>query len=183
MNVTINGGHYPGIDPGAVGATGLQEAVVVREIMQLVAGYLRPVGYTVLEVQENGLYQIAAAAKKFGAQIFVSIHCNAAANSTAKGTETYCYSFGGQSEKLAQCVQKQVVDSLGTVDRGVKTANFYVLRATECPAALVELAFISNPDDEKLLADAGMRDEFARAVARGVTDYVASLNQGAILHE
>lgn len=175
MNVTINGGHYPGIDPGAVGETGLQEAVVVREIMQLVAGYLRLVGYSVLEVQKNGLYQIAAAAKGFKTQVFVSIHCNAAADSTAKGTETYCYSLGSESEKLAQCIQQQIVDSLGTVNRGVKTANFYVLRATECPAALVELAFISNPDDEQLLADAGVRDEFARAVARGVTDYVAGL--------
>jgi N-acetylmuramoyl-L-alanine amidase len=45
MKITINGGHYPGLGSGAVGAKGLQEAVVVRDIMQKVAGYLRAVGY------------------------------------------------------------------------------------------------------------------------------------------
>lgn len=108
----------------------------------------------------------------FGANLFVSIHCNAAANRAARGTETYCFSLGGKGERLARCIQRQIVNSLGTVDRGVKTANFYVLKLTDCPAVLVELAFISNPEDEGLLADADKRDEFARAIARGITDYL-----------
>lgn len=174
MKVTINGGHYPGLDSGAVGITaGLQEATVTRELMQSVAGYLRAVGYTVLEVQENSLSQITGTSNHFGAQLFISIHCNAAASREAKGTETYCYQWGGSGASLARCIQNQIINSLGTVDRGVKTANFHVLRETDCPAALVETAFISNPDDERLLADAAKRDEFARAIARGITDYVA----------
>ncbi|SDF62391.1 N-acetylmuramoyl-L-alanine amidase family protein [Sporomusa acidovorans] len=172
MRETINGGHCPGLDSGAVGATGLQEAVAARDVMQRVSSYLRVIGHEVLEVQENELYQITDASNQFGADLFVSIHCNAASSSAAQGTETYCYSLGGQGEKLARCIQNQIVNSLGTVDRGVKTANFYVLRNTDCPAVLVEMAFISNPDDEKLLADAGKRDEFARAIARGITDYL-----------
>ena len=175
MKITINGGHCPGLDSGAVGATGLQEAVVARDVMQRVAGYLRAVGSEVLEVQENELYQITDASNRFGADLFVSIHCNAATSREAKGTETYCYSRGGKGERLARCIQSQIVNSLGTVDRGVKTANFYVLKNTDCPAVLVELAFISNPDDEALLADVGKRDEFARAIARGVTDYAVGV--------
>lgn len=174
MKVTINGGHYPGLDSGAVGiTTGLQEAVVTRELMQSVAGYLRAVGYTVLEVQENNLSQITSASNAFGAELFVSIHCNAAASTEAKGTETYCYQWGSSGTRLARCIQKQIIDNLGTVDRGIKTANFHVLRETECPAVLVETAFLSNPEDEQLLADTAKRDEFARAIARGITDYVA----------
>ena len=172
MKITINGGHCPGLDSGAVGKTGLQEAAVVKDVMQCVAGYLRAVGYAVLEVQENELYQITTTSNQFGADLFVSIHCNAADSREAKGTETYCYSRGGKGERLARYIQSQIVNSLGTVDRGVKTANFYVLKNTNCPAVLVEIAFISNPDDEALLANAGKRDEFARGVARGVTDYL-----------
>lgn len=172
MKITINGGHCPGLDSGAVGVTGLQEAIVARELMQSIAGYLRAVGYTVLEIQENSLSQITDISNHFGSRLFVSIHCNAATSREAKGTETYCYQWRNSGARLAQCIQNQIINSLGTVDRGVKTANFHVLRETDCPAALVETAFISNPDDEVLLADENKRDEFARAIARGITNYL-----------
>jgi N-acetylmuramoyl-L-alanine amidase len=175
MKIVINGGHYPGLDSGAVGASGLQEAVVARDIMHRTANYLRAVGYEVLEVQENELYQITDASNNFGADLFASIHCNAAANTGAKGTETYCYKFGGKSERLANCIQNQIIRSMGTGDRGIKEGNFAVVRDTDCPAVLIETAFISNLDDEALLADESKRDQFAAAIARGVTDYVGGL--------
>jgi len=175
MKITINGGHYPGRDSGAVGHTGLQEASVTCDMMARVASYLRIVECTVLEVQENVLSQITDASNAFGADVFVSIHCNAATNTDARGTETYCYTMGDNSEQLATCIQQQVVSSLGMVDRGVKTGNFYVLRLTDCPAVLVETAFISNQDDELLLADENIRDQFAAAIARGITDYLSML--------
>jgi N-acetylmuramoyl-L-alanine amidase len=173
MKITINGGHYPGHDSGAVGQTGLQEADVTCDMMEKVASYLRAVSCEVLEVQENVLSEITNASNQFGADLFVSIHCNAATNRDAKGTETFCYTTGGESEKLATCIQQQVVNSMETVDRGVKTGNFYVLRLTDCPAVLVETAFISNKDDEMLLADEKIRDHFAAAIARGITDYIS----------
>lgn len=173
MKITVNGGHYPGRDSGAVGYTGLQEADVTCDMMGRVASYLRAVSCEVLEVQENVLSQITNASNEFGADLFVSIHCNAATNAEAQGTETFCYTMGGDSEKLATCIQQQIVSSLGTVDRGVKTGNFYVLRLTDCPAVLVETAFISNQEDEGLLADEDMRDQFAAAIARGITDYLS----------
>jgi len=175
VKITVNGGHYPGRDSGAIGHTGLQEATVTCDMMARVACYLRAVSCTVLEVQENVLSQITDASNGYGADLFVSIHCNGATNADAKGTETFCALIGGDSEKLATCIQKQIVSSLGTVDRGVKTGNFYVLRLTDCPAVLVETAFISNEDDEILLADENSRDQFAAAIARGITDYLSML--------
>ena len=166
MKICINAGHYPGLDSGAVGNI-LQEANVTQEIMQKVACYLRAVGYEVLEIQKNELYEITEESNAYAADLFVSIHCNAAGNISAQGTETFCYSTGG--EKLANCIQNQIVSSLGTVDRGVKTANLYVIKYTECPAVLVETAFISNSEDEQLLAN--NTDDFAKAIARGITDY------------
>jgi len=171
MKVTINGGHYPGRDSGGVGSTGLQEASVTSDIMGKVAGYLRAVDYDVLEVQENVLNKITNASNEFNADLFVAIHCNSASEGDEKGTETFCYTTGGASEQLADCIQRQIVSSLGTDDRGVKNGNFYVLRLIRCPAVLVEMAFISNKDDEILLGDENMRDQFAAAIARGITDY------------
>lgn len=171
MKITINGGHYPGRDSGGVGSTGLQEVSVTSDIMARVALYLRAVSYDVLEVQENILNKITEASNQFGADLFVAIHCNSAGDGDVRGTETFCYTTGGESEQLAICIQRQIVSSLGTDDRGVKTGNFYVLRLTHCPAVLVETAFISNRDDEILLGDENMRDQFAAAIARGITDY------------
>lgn len=169
MKICINGGHCPGLDSGALGLF-LQEADVTNTLMQGVAKYLRDVGYEVLEVQENELYQIANASNDWGADLFVSIHCNSALDNSARGTETYC--FGGEGEELAFCIQNQIVNSLGSVDRGVKySKGLYVLKYTDCPAVLVETAFISNPDDETMLSDRS--DDFARAIARGITDFYA----------
>ena len=95
-------------------------------------------------------------------------NCNAA-NTAARGTEVECYGSGA-GEKLAQCIQSQIVDSLGTVDRGMKyMPQLLVLKYTDMPAVLVEMAFIDNDEDAELLA--GKTDGFARAIARGVTDY------------
>ena len=173
MKVTINGGHCPGLDSGAVGTSGLQEAEVTKNVMQLVARYLRNVGYDVLEVQENELYQITSASNDFDADLFVSIHCNASNNTDSHGTETFCYRFGAPSEVLANCIQNQIIKTMETGDRGIKEGNFAVLRNTNCPAVLVELCFISNPEEELLLADPAQQDKFAAAIARGITDYVA----------
>lgn len=172
MRIACNAGHYPGLDSGAVGATGLQEAEVAKDIAHKVCGYLTAVGYETLFVQENELYQITNAANAFESDIFISIHCNAAENTDAKGTETFHVNSSTEGKQLAQCVQNQIINSLGTVDRGIKTANFYVTINTECPAILIETAFISNVEDECILADEKQRTELARAISRGITDYI-----------
>jgi N-acetylmuramoyl-L-alanine amidase len=172
MKVCINAGHASNgnPDPGAVGQTGLRESDVAYNIMGLVAQYLQQAGYNTLQVQDDSLQLICNQSNDFEADLFISIHCNAAASDQAKGTETFAYLDGSAGYKLADCIQDQIVNSMETVDRGVKTNGFYVLRYTDCPAVLVECAFISNTDDELLLAN--RQDDFARAIARGITDYV-----------
>ncbi len=170
MKICINGGHHPALDSGAVGSR-ITEAEYTAEMMTAVADYLTAVGYTVLTVQENDLAAISNTANEWGANLFVSIHCNAATG-RARGTETYAYYGSEEGNRLATCIQDQLVNSIDTIDRGVKEAGFYVLRYTDAPAALVEIAFIDNEADETLLLD--YRDEIARAIARGITDMVAS---------
>ena len=91
MKIAINAGHYPGLDSGAVGMAGLEEAVVNQDIMVKVAAYLRVVAYEVLEIQENVLSKITGASNNFGAELFISIHCNGAIDPSARGTETFSY--------------------------------------------------------------------------------------------
>lgn len=178
MNVFINPGHAPnGIpDPGAVNEeTGLRECDVALAVGELVANYLTAAGVGVTNVfQCDSLGKICNQANASGADIFVSIHCNSVDTEQANGTETWACAGSYRGSMLADCIQNQLVDALDTTDRGVKIATpgvngLYVLTNTGMPAVLVELAFISNPGDEEILAN--NQDDLARAVARGITDY------------
>lgn len=175
--VFINPGHCPGIDSGAVnGHYGITEADIVHSISTLVTDYLDKAGCEVSLLQSDNLYWDGAgecvvdSANRWPADIFVSLHCNAF-NTQAQGTECCIFAAGGASEKLAACIQQQIVGSLHTVDRGLKErSGLIVLKHTDMPAVLVEMAFIDNDSDAELLM--GKQDEFARAIARGVTDYL-----------
>ena len=170
--IFINPEHAPDPkdDPGAVNARlGLKESVVARRIAERVATYLAIVNYDVKVFQYDGLREICDRANHAAADLFVSIHCNAF-DGRARGTETYCTMSSRAGSKLARCIHNQIVDSVeGIVDRGVREAGYYVLIHTEMPAVLVETAFIDNDADAELLVE--KEDEFARAIARGITDY------------
>ncbi len=100
---------------------------------------------------------------------FMSTHNNACGYCGGNGTETYWYTQGSsQSQDLATRVQKQVVAHLGTKDRGVKQANFYVLKYTNMPAILLEGAFVDHQGDAAKLADPAKRQEIARGQLHGL---------------
>ena len=174
MLVFLNPGHAPNgnPDPGACSpTTGLRESDVAADVAAKVSYYLNQVGIETTIVQDDSLAVICDTANSMNADLFVSIHCNSADNIAAKGTETFSYYDSGNSAKLASCIQGQIVSSLHTVDRGIKEAGYYVIKNTDMTAVLVELAFISNEEDEQLLSSEHGKDEFARAIARGITDY------------
>lgn len=172
FKILINPGHAPGVDPGAVNPrTGLQEANVVKQIGRHVSDLLRNVGYTTDVIQDDNLAAICDQSNQWGADLFVSIHCNSAANSSAEGTETYHMDGSVQGGRLAKCIQQQLVETGKFVDRGIKTANFYVLKNTIAPAVLVEVGFISNDREAACLENSSLQYEYAGAIARGITDY------------
>lgn len=181
MRVFLNPGHAPGgePDPGAVNnATGLRECDVAISVGKSAASYLNAAGVETELLQSDSLEEICEAANASDADIFVSIHCNAAEAEEANGTEIWACAGSYRGSMLASCIQSQLVNALDTTDRGVKIATpgvngLYVLTNTDMPAVLVELGFISNSDDEKILAN--NQDALARALARGVTDYECSV--------
>ncbi|MGB9825727.1 MAG: N-acetylmuramoyl-L-alanine amidase [Desulfofundulus sp.] len=171
MRIVIDPGHG-GSDPGAVGPNGLKEAHVNLAVALKVAEKLRKAGVEVKLTRTNDVFidlqPRCDIANSFGADYFVSIHCNSAGTPEAKGTETYCYKFGGKGEILAKAIQAELIAATGRANRGVKTANYYVLRRTNMPAVLTELAFISNPEEERLLGSPDYQEKCATAIARGI---------------
>lgn len=89
-----------------------------------------------------------------GADIFISLHDNSAVNKTATGFETFI--FNGQVStntiKLQKSIHDAIIKGIGLRDRGMKRANFAVIRLTKMPALLIEYGFISNLNDERIIA-------------------------------
>lgn len=177
--IVIDPGHG-GSDPGAVGPAGLQEKDVTLAVSKKLAAYLCDIAdihltrWTDKELGPDVNSDLAARANlanSIGAELFISIHCNSASSPAANGVETYAYMPGGNGERLARLVQEELVKATGLTNRGVKFARYYVLRKTAMPAILVELAFISNPQEEALLANPDFQDVCARAIATGVKRY------------
>lgn len=99
--------------------------------------------------------------------LFVSLHLNSFNKPSAQGFEVYHYPDSRAGKSLASNIHNEVVkDKLYTKDRGVKSANFSVLRKTKAPATLVELGFISNREDVALLAD--KQTDVVKAISRGI---------------
>lgn len=184
MKICLDPGHG-GSDPGACG-NGLLEKHVTLIVALKVRDYLQAVGYEVAMTRENDIdvgSTFASAtvelqarcdiSNNFGADVFVSIHNNSAGSARALGTETYYCAGSTNGKTLAQCIDNQLT-GLGLVDRGIKDDELYVTGHTDAVAALAELAFISNADDAAKLGDSEeWQDKFARAVARGISDYFA----------
>lgn len=186
MKVYVNPGHDLEYDSGAVNpTTGTRECDVARRIGERVKLYLEAAGCEARLLQSDNLcgwdcnrddrpVAVCNDANEWGADVFVSIHCNACGSHAARGTEVECYSSEGNGGLLAQFIQDQLTSSIDTFDRGInEMPQLMVLKHTNMPACLVETAFIDNDDDLALLTE--QEDEFARAIARGITDYECSI--------
>ena len=103
--------------------------------------------------------------------IFVSVHCNAFASPTAHGMETYYFATSSKGKKLASLINEELAAAGGLTNRGVKTANFYVIKNSDKPATLLELAFITNPREEELLTDEDYQNKLAEAIVKGIARY------------
>jgi len=166
--VCFDYGHG-GEDPGAT-YNGRKESNDVLSIGRAVAAEVRRHGVTVDETRISdvavSLNNRSAFENRNTYDYFISFHRNAFQLEKAKGAETFTYIKGGTKSKgLAQRIQTSLV-ALGFVDRGVKEANFHVLRETKAPAVLVEIGFIDNTGDNKLF-DA-KRDEIIKALAKAI---------------
>ena len=175
--ICLDPGHG-GSDYGAIGPAGTAEKDVNLSITLKAKEELEKYGAEVLLTRSDDTYISLKDRSKFAndrnCDLFISSHENSAAKQRriAHGTETFWYTKGDEHDKkLATELQKNSVEAIGLTDRGVKQANFAVLRNAEMPAALMESAFISNPDEEKLLTDPAFQQKVAMAVAKSILGY------------
>lgn len=173
MKVFLDAGHG-GKDPGAIG-NGLEEKDITLAITLKIGEILKRHKVDVVYSRTTDvfleLHERANKANKSNADIFVSIHVNSAGNKAARGVETYHYANSSQGARLARAIQASLATAnIFTHNRGVKTANFAVLRQTKMPSTLLELGFISNSQDAQILRT--KQNEMAEAVARGILSYL-----------
>ena len=184
--IFLDPGHG-GSDSGAVGPTGVREKDVSLAVSLKAQKLLATAGYHVIMTRTTDI-DVAAPGVPDGvelqarvdksppdAALFISVHCNAFSNSRANGMETYHAPASSKSARLARLLNEELQRLGGLNNRGVKSARFYVMTHSKCPASLIELGFITNPREEKLLASEDYQQKLAQAIANAVNRY---LNQG-----
>ncbi len=187
--IVLDPGHGTdpeGCDPGAIGPSGVQEKDVNLAMALKLAELLRSAGASVYLTRkgETCPYTLAGRAcyaNDIGADLFISIHSNASYSAAASGTSTYFYAPPGsdlgqqrqERQRLAAAIQDALVAAAGRRDIGVLEANFSVLRNSNIPSVLVETAFISNPEEERLLASPAFQARVAEGIFNGINNYFA----------
>ena len=185
VTIVVDPGHG-GPDSGAPGSTSYEKNNTLATSFML-AELLRSAGARVILTRSSDV-TLAAGAYSEGsdlaartkiandqkADLYISLHNNANDNSSAKGTETYYCSaspVSPQSKALAASIQSELVKVIALYDRGVKDANFYVIKYTNMPAVLVEIGFITNPTEEKLLGSPDFQRKAALGIYRGILKF------------
>ncbi|MEH7339855.1 N-acetylmuramoyl-L-alanine amidase [Priestia megaterium] len=176
--IYLDAGHG-GADAGAVGANGLYEKNLVLKIQQYLISYLNSTysDFTIKTTRTTdtflSLSQRASQANSWGADAFMSIHVNAGGGT---GYEDYVYRSASNASKTFQSIVHGQVQptllSYNHPNRGRKSANYAVLRLTNMPAVLTEIAFIDNRTDAALLQNEAFLKSMGESYAKGIAVYL-----------
>ena len=194
--VYLDAGHG-GYDPGA-SYFGISEKSLTLAIQSRVRAKLEAEGYQVVTTRTSDTYvdltDRSRAANASESDIFVSIHINASGSSAAQGIETYYYQPYAEypsrinatyhanptrlsmSDTLANAIQSSLINATGAQNQGVKRQTFAVLRETTAPAVLLELGFLSNPQEAARLNTSAYQETLANAIVAGIKRYYSIYN-------
>ncbi len=201
--VVLDPGHG-GKDLGAVSPRKVYEKLLVMDVAKRVRNQLQARGLTVHLTRDSdktlSLSDRTQKAARWNADIFVSLHADSASKK-AKGSSVFilsrpgCYSthsygkgkpsatknsgnrFDLANAVLGYRIQQNMIKNTRQTDRGVKHARFQVLKEAPCPAALVEMAFITNPQEEALVIRASHREKIAKGIANGIAAYLNDIKR------
>jgi len=185
--ICIDAGHGGG-DAGAIGPTGVTEKSVTLRVALQLRDLLEEEGAEVIMTRTtdkpvspkgdkaSAIEELQArcdVANREKVDIFISIHADSFTNPAARGSTGYYYSKteGTSAKRLADAIRRGVCEQLRTPSRGTQPCNFYVVRHTDMAATLVELAFISNAEEEKLLDSEEGIEKAAHGIFDGIEDY------------
>ena len=185
--IVIDPGHG-GNDAGAIGPTGVMEKNVTLNVALELEKLLKVEGAKVIMTRKtdktvsakgadaSDIEELQArcdVANEAKADIFLSIHADSFTKPEAKGTTAYYYSQSedGKGQKLAEAIRSALCEQIRAPSRGTKPCNFYVVRHCDMPAVLIELAFISNAEEEQLLNSEDGILKAAQGILDGIEDY------------
>ncbi|WP_282081269.1 N-acetylmuramoyl-L-alanine amidase family protein [Aquimarina algiphila] len=181
--VVIDPGHG-GIDSGAIGINGIYEKDVVLNVAHEILNLNKSLFDNELDIYLTryndtliSLFDRSRLAKSLKADVLVSLHCNASRNNS-RGMEVYVHNSESPNSKaaitLGVSILNESAQKLGLKKRGVKFANFQVLRETisYCPSVLMEMGFMSNFDEADYFLKSQNIKALALAVLMGVVDYL-----------
>lgn len=167
--VVIDAGHG-GHDSGAVTRYAGREKDAALDVAMRLRPKLEAAGFgTVMTRSDDRFIPLDTRARISNRQsnvIFVSIHFNYSPRSHIRGSEVYYKSRC--SARIAENILRQITALPGASSRGVRTANFRVLKKNEYPAVLVECGFLTNPVEGRRCANGAYREQLATAIARGI---------------
>lgn len=173
--IAIDDGH--GYDtPGKRTPDGYKENLFNESVKNFLIVELKRNGFDFVDCSpmtaDNSLADRVKRANDSQANIFISIHANAFGSgwNSAEGIETY-YIGNSNGKRLAALVQAELIKGTIQVNRGIKTANFYVIVHTNMPAILVEVAFMTNKKEAALLKTKAYQKEVAMEICIGVCRY------------
>lgn len=187
--IAIDPGHG-GPDGGAVSKGGLVEKDVNLAISRYLRDYLQQAGALVVMTREEDRDLASDGTKGYSkrktedllnrvqliqtqkAGMSISIHLNSIPSSKWRGAQTFYYSANAEGKKLAESIQSEIRGNLNNTDRVSKTEDeFYLLKTLPIPAVLVEVGFLSNPEEARLMADTVYQKRVAESIYRGIVRY------------
>lgn len=180
-----HGGHDIGTQ--SISKPRYQEKSLNLVTAQFVKGFLQQLGYQVFMTREDDTFisldKRAQLANEKTPTLFVSIHYNSAPSAEAQGIEVFFYqskekqSRTLKSKRLAQAILKNVLTHTQAKSRGVKHANYAVIRETNMPAVLVEGGFVTNEAELQHLKDPTYLKKLAWGIVSGIEEYASKLHQ------
>ncbi|ADU92659.1 MULTISPECIES: N-acetylmuramoyl-L-alanine amidase CwlD [Geobacillus] len=189
--IVLDPGHG-GPDGGAVGGEAVEKDIALNVAKKL-RDYLQQQGALVLMTRETDrdlaspstrgysrrktedLLERTAFVNRSNADLFISIHLNAIPSPRWRGAQTFYYGSFIENERLARFIQAELRRNLENTHRLAKMIDtVYLLKHAKIPGALVEVGFLSNPDERELLVSDGYQTKLAASIYKGVLRYFSN---------
>ncbi|MCH1626041.1 N-acetylmuramoyl-L-alanine amidase CwlD [Fredinandcohnia quinoae] len=189
--IIIDPGHG-GVDGGADNGD-IQEKDIALSISLKLRDYLQQQGALVQMIRENDVDLASKGTKGYSrrktedlkkrvqiindseADLFISVHLNAIPSPKWRGAQTFYFGSYKENEAVAKYIQDELRNNLGNTTRQAKSINsVYLLKSSKKPGALVEVGFLSNPDEKALLVQDKYQDKLAASIYTGISRYFSN---------
>ena len=172
LTIVVDAGHG-GNDRGTTGMQGTDEKLLTLMTAELLSAKLKAAGANVVMTRESDTYvslrKRVAVSQQTAADAFVSIHYDANPDTSITGFTTY-YTHSNQ-KSLASSINEGLASTISLRNRGAQPANFLVLRENRQNSVLIELGFLSNPSEERILTTEMFREQASHGIYQGLLDH------------